>query len=64
MEVAKRRVFPYAKKIVTTVSLQYLDEARDLHMSLDSYIHWLKERAKYTTAYDRIYWNWLEMNGE
>ena len=62
--MSKRKIFPYSKKIVTTVSLQYLDEAKDLHMSLDSYIRWLKERAKYFTAYDRVYWSWLEMENE
>jgi len=62
--MSKKKIFPYSKKVVTTISLQFIDEARDLHMSLDSYVRWLKERAKYTTAYDRIYWNWLGMENE
>jgi len=62
--MSRKRIFPYSRKVVTTVSLQYLDEAKDLHMSLDNYIRWLKERGKYFTAYDKVYWSWLEMNGE
>ena len=64
IQMSKKKIFPYAKKVVTTVSLQYLDEAKDLHMSLDSYIRWLKERAKYMTAYDKVYWSWLAMENE
>jgi len=62
--MSKRRIFPYSRKVVTTVSLQYLDEAKDLRMSLSTYIDWLKRRAGVKTVYDKLYWTWLEMNGE
>jgi len=59
-----KRVFPYLRKVPASVALQYVFEAKDLHMSLSTYIDWLKRRAGVTTAYDKIYWNWLAMENE
>jgi len=59
-----KRVFPYARRVPASVALQYVFEARDLHMSLSTYISWLKRKSGVTTPYDKIYWTWLEMENE
>jgi len=50
----KRLENPYLRKVPASVSWQYKLEAEQLHMSLSSYIHWLKVKANYKTAYDAI----------
>jgi len=45
---------PYQRRIAASVAWQYKLEAQQLHMSLSSYISWLKTRANYRTAYDTV----------
>ena len=45
---------PYQRRIAASVAWQYKLEAQQLHMSLSSYIGWLKDRANYRTAYDTV----------
>ena len=47
------------RKVPASVALQYVFEAKDKHMSLSTYIDWLKRRGGVRTPYDEIYWNWL-----
>jgi len=50
--MARKKVGFYRRKICASVARQYRIEAQDLHMSLSSYIAWLKAKAGYSTVYD------------
>ena len=52
--MSRAKVNPYQKRVAASVSRQYVIEAKELHMSLSTYIAWLKQRAGYTTKYDNL----------
>ena len=62
--MSKKKLFPYLRKVPASVALQYVFEAKDLHMSLSTYIDWLKRKAGVKTPYDKLYWTWLAMENE
>jgi len=52
--VSKEKIIPIKKKVAASVAKQYLLEAKELNMSLSTYIDWLKHKANYTTKYDDL----------
>jgi len=52
--MSKAKIIPIKKKVAASVALQYVLEAKMRHMSLSSYIEWLKHKAKVTTPYDKM----------
>jgi len=52
--MSKAKIIPIKKKVAASVALQYVLEAKMLHMSLSNYIDWLKHKANYTTPYDKM----------
>jgi len=54
MEMSRAKINPYKKRVTASVALQYMLEAKELNMSLSTYIDWLKHRANYTTKYDDL----------
>jgi len=52
--MSKAKVNSLEKKVAASVALQYVLEAKMLHMSLSSYIRWLKAKANYSTPYDQM----------
>ena len=56
--MSKAKIIPIKKKVAASVALQYVLEAKMLHMSLSTYIDWLKHKANYTTPYDQMLANY------
>jgi len=56
--MSKAKVNPLQRRVAASVAQQYVLEAKTLHMSLSTYIAWLKRRANYTTPYDQILANY------
>jgi len=52
--VSKAKVNSLERKVAASVALQYVLEAKMLHMSLSTYIRWLKAKANYSTPYDQM----------
>jgi len=52
--MSKAKVNDLEKRVAASVARQYVLEAKMLHMSLSSYIAWLKLKAGYSTPYDHI----------
>jgi len=52
--VSREKVIPIKKKVAASVAKQYILEAKELNMSLSTYIDWLKHKANYTTKYDEL----------
>ncbi len=54
VRIMPKKVEPLKRKVAAVVEKKYLLEAQDLHMSLSSYIAWLKEKAGYKSRYDAL----------
>ena len=52
--MSREKIIPIKKKVAASVAKQYLLEAKELNMSLSTYIDWLKHKANYTTKYDEL----------
>lgn len=52
--MSKAKVNNLEKRVAASVAQQYVLEAKTLHMSLSTYIAWLKAKAGYSTPYDQI----------
>jgi len=52
--MSKAKVNDLEKRVAASVARQYVLEAKTLHMSLSTYIAWLKLKAGYSTPYDQI----------
>ena len=52
--MSREKVIPIKRKVAASVAKQYLLEAKELNMSLSTYIDWLKHKANYTTKYDDL----------
>jgi len=52
--VSREKVIPIKRKVAASVAKQYILEAKELNMSLSTYIDWLKHKANYTTKYDDL----------
>jgi len=50
-----RRVFPFWRKVMRGIKLQYLLEAQEHHMDVNQYIDWLKQQAHIKTKYDCLH---------
>jgi len=52
--VSREKIIPIKRKVAASVAKQYILEAKELNMSLSTYIDWLKHKANYTTKYDEL----------
>ena len=52
--MSREKIIPIKRKVAASVAKQYILEAKELNMSLSTYIDWLKHKANYTTKYDEL----------